>query len=88
MAGFLIVNPERANAYHTEWKNERVNELYAKERATKDGPERGAMFREMVKLSHDGAPSIFLFYPARPTLIAAMSAVSRCCRPAISASKT
>ena len=34
MAGFLIVNPERANAYHTEWKNERVNELYEKERAT------------------------------------------------------
>lgn len=63
MAGFLIVNPERANAYHTEWKSERVNELYEKERATKDGPERGAMFREMVKLAHDGAPSIFLFYP-------------------------
>ncbi|WP_248311609.1 ABC transporter substrate-binding protein [Bosea sp. ASV33] len=66
MAGFLIVNPERANAYHTEWRNERVNELYEKERATRDGPERGAMFREMVKLSHDGAPSIFLFYPGTP----------------------
>jgi peptide/nickel transport system substrate-binding protein len=63
MAGFLIVNPERANAYHTEWKSERVNELYEKERATNDGPERGAMFKEMVKLAHDGAPSIFLFYP-------------------------
>ena len=63
MAGFLIVNPERANAYHTEWKSERVNELYLKERATKDGPERGAMFREMVRLAHEGAPSIFLFYP-------------------------
>lgn len=63
MAGFLIVNPERANAYHTEWKSERVNELYEKERATNDGPERGAMFKEMVKLAHEGAPSIFLFYP-------------------------
>ena len=63
MAGFLIVNPERANAYHTEWKSERVNELYEKERATNDGPERGAMFKEMIKLAHDGAPSIFLFYP-------------------------
>jgi peptide/nickel transport system substrate-binding protein len=63
MAGFLIVNPERANAYHTEWKSERVNELYENERATNDGPERGAMFKEMVKLAHDGAPSIFLFYP-------------------------
>ncbi|AMJ63860.1 ABC transporter substrate-binding protein [Bosea sp. PAMC 26642] len=63
MAGFLIVNPERANAYHTEWKSERVNELYEKERATNDGPERGAMFKEMVKLAHEGSPSIFLFYP-------------------------
>lgn len=63
LAGFLIVNPERANAYHTEWKSERVNELYEKERVTADGPERGAMFQEMIKLAHEGAPSIFLFYP-------------------------
>lgn len=63
LAGFLIVNPERANAYHTEWKSERVNELYEKERVTADGPERGAMFKEMIKLAHEGAPSVFLFYP-------------------------
>lgn len=63
LAGFLIVNPERANAYHTEWKSERVNELYAKERETPDGPKREAQFQEMVKIAHDGAPSIFLFHP-------------------------
>lgn len=63
LAGFLIVNPERANAYHTEWKSERVNELYEKERVTADGPERGGMFKEMIKLAHEGAPSVFLFYP-------------------------
>ena len=66
LVGFLVVNPERANAYHTEWKNERVNELYEKERRTPDGPERGAMFKEITKLSHEGAPSIFLFYPGTP----------------------
>jgi peptide/nickel transport system substrate-binding protein len=66
LAGFLIVNPERANAYHTEWKSERVNELYEKERATADGPERGKMFQEMIKIAHDGAPSVFLFYPGTP----------------------
>ena len=38
LVGFLLVNPERANAYHTEWKNERLNALYEKERATADGP--------------------------------------------------
>jgi peptide/nickel transport system substrate-binding protein len=63
LVGFLLVNPERANAYHTEWKNERINELYEKERVTADGPARGEMFKEIVKLAHEGAPSIFLFYP-------------------------
>jgi peptide/nickel transport system substrate-binding protein len=30
---------------------------------TADGPERGKMFQEIIKLAHDGAPSVFLFYP-------------------------
>lgn len=64
LIGFLAVNPERANAYHTEWKSERVNELYVKERATPDGEARAAMFEEMVRLLHDGAPYIFLYHPA------------------------
>lgn len=63
LVGFLLVNPERANAYHTEWKDERVNALYEKERVTADGPERGKMFQEIIRLAHDGAPSVFLFYP-------------------------
>ena len=63
LAGFLMVNPERANAYHTEWQNVRLNALYEAERTTPDGTERGAMFQEMVRLAHDGAPSVFLFYP-------------------------
>lgn len=62
--GFLAVNPERANAYHTEWKNERLNELYATERATENGPERGEMFKEMVRIFQEGAPMIFLYHPA------------------------
>lgn len=64
LVGFLLVNPERANAYHTEWRDDRVNELYEIERRTADGPERGAMFREIVARGRDGAPSIFLFHPA------------------------
>ena len=32
LIGFLVVNPERANAYHTQWKDDRINELYALER--------------------------------------------------------
>lgn len=62
--GFVGVNPERANAYHTEWQSERLNELYAQERQTTNGDERGAMFVEMVQLLHDGAPYIFLYHPA------------------------
>lgn len=62
--GFVAVNPERANAYHTEWKNERLNALYAQERKTVNGPERGAMFREMIQILHDGAPFLFLYHPA------------------------
>ncbi|WP_342641319.1 ABC transporter substrate-binding protein [Rhodoligotrophos ferricapiens] len=61
LIGFTAVNPERANAYHTEWKNERLNELYAQERVTPDGPEREKMFKEMEQLVHDGAPYIFLY---------------------------
>lgn len=63
LIGFTAVNPERANAYHTEWKSERLNELYEQERQTVDGPERGAMFTEMEQLVHDGAPYIFLYNP-------------------------
>ena len=62
--GFVAVNPERANAYHTQWKNERLNALYAEERKTIDGDKRGAMFKEMVQLLHDGAPYIYLYHPA------------------------
>lgn len=62
--GFVGVNPERANAYHTEWKNDRLNELYEEERRTADGDERGDMFREMVQILHDEAPYIFLYHPA------------------------
>lgn len=62
--GFVAVNPERANAYHTQWKNERLNELYATERKTVNGAARGDMFKEMVKILHDGAPYIFLYHPA------------------------
>ncbi|MDP0927630.1 ABC transporter substrate-binding protein [Paracoccus onubensis] len=62
--GFVGVNPERANAYHTEWKSERLNELYEEERKTPDGDERGGMFREMVQILHDEAPYIFLYHPA------------------------
>lgn len=64
LLGFLAVNPERANAYHTEWKSDRVNELYESERRTVDGPERGKMFQEMVQILHDEAPYIFLYHPA------------------------
>jgi len=64
LIGFLAVHPERANAYHTEWKNDRLNELYTQERATVNGPERGAMFKEMVQIFQDGAPMIFLYHPA------------------------
>ena len=28
LIGFTAVNPERANAFHTEWKSDRLNELY------------------------------------------------------------
>lgn len=64
LVGFLAVNPERANAYHTEWRSDRVNELYAQERATADGPERAAMFQEIVQILHSEAPYIFLYHPA------------------------
>ncbi|MDK3020934.1 ABC transporter substrate-binding protein [Pseudodonghicola flavimaris] len=62
--GFVAVNPERANAYHTQWQDERLNALYAEERRTVNSPEREAMFQEMVQRLHDGAPFVFLFHPA------------------------
>jgi peptide/nickel transport system substrate-binding protein len=61
LIGFTAVNPERANALHTQWHSDRLNELYDKERRTPDGDERGAMFKEMEKIVHDEAPFIFLY---------------------------
>jgi peptide/nickel transport system substrate-binding protein len=63
LVGFTAVNPERANAFHTEWKDERVNELYALERQTLDGPEREKQFQEIEQRVHDGAPFIVLYLP-------------------------
>jgi peptide/nickel transport system substrate-binding protein len=62
LIGFTSVNPERANAFHTQWKDARVNELYEQERRTQNGPERGAMFKEMEARVNDGAPFIFLYH--------------------------
>lgn len=62
--GFLVVNPERANAYHTQWKDDQLNELYAQERTTLDGQPRGKMFQEIEVLAHEGAPFIFLYNQA------------------------
>ncbi len=64
LIGFLAVNPERANAYHTQWQDDRLNALYVEERKTVDGEARGAMFREMIQILHEGAPYIFLYHPA------------------------
>jgi peptide/nickel transport system substrate-binding protein len=62
LVGFTAVNPERANAFHTQWKDDRVNQLYAEERQTLDGPEREAQFKEIEQRVHDGAPFIFLYH--------------------------
>ncbi len=66
LIGFTAVNPERANAFHTQWKSERLNELYELERRTLNGPERGAQFKEMEQIVHDGAPFIFLYHQGAP----------------------
>jgi peptide/nickel transport system substrate-binding protein len=66
LVGFTAVNPERANAFHTQWKSERLNDLYAQERTTGDGPERAKQFQEIEALVHDGAPFIFLYTPNAP----------------------
>ncbi|WP_414474838.1 ABC transporter substrate-binding protein [Microvirga sp. M2] len=63
LTGFTSVNPERANAFHTQWHDDRVNELYALERQTLDGPERGKQFKEIEQRVHDAAPFIFLYHP-------------------------
>lgn len=66
LIGFTAVNPERANAFHTEWKDDRVNELYELERRSADGPEREKQFKEMEARVHDGAPFIFLYHQGVP----------------------
>jgi len=66
LVGFTAVNPERANALHTEWKDPRVNELYELERRTLDGPERAKQFQEIENRIHEGAPFIFLYHQGSP----------------------
>ncbi|MBK5091260.1 ABC transporter substrate-binding protein [Burkholderia sp. R-69927] len=66
LVGFTAVNPERANAFHTQWRDDRVNELYPQERVTPDGEGRGKLFKEMQARVRDGAPFIFLYDPTEP----------------------
>ena len=66
LVGFTAVNPERANAYHTQWKDDQVNELYAQERVTLDGEPRSKMFKEIEARVHEGAPFIFLYNQTDP----------------------
>jgi peptide/nickel transport system substrate-binding protein len=62
LVGFTAVNPERANAFHTQWRDDRVNELYADERRTLDAPERAKQFQEIEERVHDAAPFVFLYH--------------------------
>jgi peptide/nickel transport system substrate-binding protein len=62
LVGFTSVNPERANAFHTQWHDDRVNELYALERRTLDGPDRAKQFQEIEARVHDAAPFVFLYH--------------------------
>lgn len=66
LIGFTAINPERANAFHTQWRDDRVNELYALERETPEGGKRGDMFKEIEARVHDAAPFIFLYYQEAP----------------------
>jgi len=66
LIGFTAINPERANAFHTQWKDDRVNALYETERTTLDGPDRAAQFKEMEQRVHDGAPFVFLYHQGVP----------------------
>lgn len=66
LIGFTAINPERANAFHTQWRDDRVNELYALERETPEGSKRGDMFKEIEARVHDAAPFIFLYYQEAP----------------------
>jgi peptide/nickel transport system substrate-binding protein len=43
-----------------------VNELYAAERQTANGEERGAQLKEIEARVHDGAPFIFLYQQGSP----------------------
>ncbi len=66
LIGFTAVNPERANAFHTNWKSDRVNELYIEERKTAEGEERGRMFKEIEAIVNKEAPFIFLYHQGVP----------------------
>lgn len=66
LIGFTAVNPERANALHTNWKSDRVNALYAEERKTPEGEERGRMFQEIEAIVNKEAPFIFLYHQGVP----------------------
>jgi peptide/nickel transport system substrate-binding protein len=66
LIGFTAVNPERANAFHTQCKDAKLNELYDAERRTLNGPDRAAQFKEMEQIVHDGAPFIFLYHQGSP----------------------
>jgi peptide/nickel transport system substrate-binding protein len=62
IVGFTMITPGRADAYHTRFKDERVNELFEKARITPEGPEREQMYKEIQKRLHDAAPYIFLYH--------------------------
>lgn len=62
IVGFTMLTPGRANSYHTQFKDERINELFVKGRALPDGPNREAIYKEIQKLHYNDAPFVFLFH--------------------------
>lgn len=66
LIGFTAVNPERANALHTNWKSDQVNALYAQERTTAEGEARGRIFQQIEAIVNKEAPFIFLYHQGVP----------------------
>ena len=63
--GFMAVNPERANAYHTQWKDEESTSS-TRRAHDPDGPERGKQFKEIEQLVHDGRAVHLPLHADRP----------------------
>jgi peptide/nickel transport system substrate-binding protein len=62
LTGFAVVNPGRAKAFYTGFRDDEVNRLFEQGRTMPDGPARARVYSMIQRRVMELAPFVFLFH--------------------------